>query len=139
VRKGASHRRHVRLLDGLLTTRLPQRCLFQVSSNGSIWAAADVSSPLMGFAGRAARGYAVRAVVGACLVQSLYAISTWSRTARLIAEHAAALRDVLGAAPPCTPATVSRRSYATTPLLDAFLDRVTALGPRTRKGGAFYG
>ena len=44
------------------------------------------------------KGYGARALVGACLVKSLYAIPTWSRTARLIAEHDA-LQDALGAAP----------------------------------------
>jgi hypothetical protein len=44
------------------------------------------------------KGYGARALVGACLVKSLYAIPTWSRTAGLIAEHRA-LADVLGAAP----------------------------------------
>src|SRR5947207_14020337 len=44
------------------------------------------------------KGYGARALVGACLVKSLYNISTWSRTARLIAEHAG-LQDALGAAP----------------------------------------
>jgi Transposase DDE domain len=42
--------------------------------------------------------YGSRALIGACLVKSLYAIPTWSRTAALIAEHAA-LRDALGEAP----------------------------------------
>src|SRR5438132_8424682 len=40
------------------------------------------------------KGYPIRSLVGACLVKSLYAIPTWSRTARLIAEHAA-LREAL--------------------------------------------
>src|SRR4051794_12005543 len=44
------------------------------------------------------KGYGPRALVGACLVKSLYAIPTWSRTARLIAEHHA-LADALGGAP----------------------------------------
>jgi Transposase DDE domain len=44
------------------------------------------------------KGYGARALVGACLVKSLYALPTWSRTARLIAEHAG-LQDVLGGAP----------------------------------------
>src|SRR5439155_27041807 len=44
------------------------------------------------------RGYGSRALVGACLVKSLYAIPTWSRTARLIAEHRA-LADALGGTP----------------------------------------
>ncbi len=37
-------------------------------------------------------------MVGACLVKSLYALPTWTRTARLIAEHRA-LADVLGGTP----------------------------------------
>src|SRR5437588_5903286 len=44
------------------------------------------------------KGYPIRSLVGACLVKSLYAIPTWSRTARLIAEHAG-LQAVLGGAP----------------------------------------
>jgi hypothetical protein len=44
------------------------------------------------------RGYGSRALVGACLAKSLYAIPTWTRTAALIAEHAA-LADVLGGTP----------------------------------------
>jgi hypothetical protein len=42
------------------------------------------------------KGYGARALVGACLVKSLYALPT--RTARLIAEHAA-LREALGDTP----------------------------------------
>ena len=44
------------------------------------------------------RGYPVRAMVGMALVKGLYAISTWSRTAELVAEHAG-LQAVLGCAP----------------------------------------
>ena len=44
------------------------------------------------------RGYGARALVGACLVKSLYAIPTWTRTARLIAEHRG-LQDALGGCP----------------------------------------
>src|SRR5437868_10182969 len=44
------------------------------------------------------KGYGARALVGACLVKSLYAIPTWSRTARLIAEHRA-LADAIGGTP----------------------------------------
>ncbi|MDQ1437622.1 MAG: hypothetical protein QOK43_1251 [Acidimicrobiaceae bacterium] len=43
-------------------------------------------------------GYPVRSMVGMMLVKSLYAIPTWSRTARLVGEHAA-LQEALGAAP----------------------------------------
>ena len=44
------------------------------------------------------RGYPVRIMVGAVLVKAVYALPTWTRTARLIAEHAA-LREVIGGAP----------------------------------------
>src|ERR671931_2073039 len=44
------------------------------------------------------KGYPIRSLVGACLVKSLYALPTWSRTARLIAEHEG-LQAVLGGAP----------------------------------------
>jgi transposase, IS5 family len=71
------------------------------------------------------KGYPVRSLVGACLVKSLYAIPTWSRTAALIAEHRA-LRDALGDA----PSVYALYRFATKlrdhkPLLDACLDRVT--------------
>jgi transposase, IS5 family len=70
------------------------------------------------------RGYPVRALVGACLVKSLYAIPTWSRTAALIAEHAA-LQDALGDAPSvyaCYRFTAKLRKHR--PLLDACLARL---------------
>jgi hypothetical protein len=44
------------------------------------------------------KGYSIRSLVGACLVKSLYALPTWTRTARLIAEHDG-LRRALGDAP----------------------------------------
>jgi hypothetical protein len=43
-------------------------------------------------------GYPIRTMVGAALVKAVYALPTWTRTARLIAEHAA-LREALGGAP----------------------------------------
>jgi hypothetical protein len=43
-------------------------------------------------------GYPVRAMVGTCLVKSLYALPTWSRTVRLVAKHPG-LQAVLGCAP----------------------------------------
>jgi len=43
-------------------------------------------------------GYPLRAMVGMCLVKSLYALPTWSRTVRLVAEHPG-LQAVLGCAP----------------------------------------
>ncbi len=44
------------------------------------------------------KGYGARALVGACLVKSLYAIPTWTRVASLIAEHHS-LQSALGGAP----------------------------------------
>jgi Transposase DDE domain len=44
------------------------------------------------------KGYSSRALVGACLVKSLYTIPTWTSTARLIADHAA-LGAALGDCP----------------------------------------
>src|SRR5438067_13340021 len=72
------------------------------------------------------KGYPVRSLVGACLVKSLYAIPTWSRTAALIAEHDA-LREALGAAPSvyaCYRFAAKLRTHK--PLLDACLARVTS-------------
>jgi hypothetical protein len=72
------------------------------------------------------QGYPIRSLVGACLVKSLYAIPTWSRTAALIAEHAA-LRDALGDAPSvyaCYRFAAKLREHK--PLLDACLARVAA-------------
>lgn len=43
-------------------------------------------------------GYPLRAMVGMALVKSLYALPTWSRTARLVQDHAG-LQAVLGCAP----------------------------------------
>ena len=43
-------------------------------------------------------GYPLRAMVGLALVKSLYALPTWTRTVRLVADHAG-LRGVLGATP----------------------------------------
>jgi hypothetical protein len=75
------------------------------------------------------KGYPIRALVGACLVRSLYAIPTWSRTAALISEHAA-LREALGPAPSvfaCYRFAAKLRQHK--PLLDACIDRVGASLP----------
>src|SRR5256885_2129704 len=50
--------------------------------------------------GRGNKGYGARALVGACLVKSLFALPTWTWTAALVAEHPG-LQDALGAAPSC--------------------------------------
>jgi hypothetical protein len=44
------------------------------------------------------RGYPTRAMVGMCLVKSLYAIPVWTRVVALVRDHAA-LRELLGCAP----------------------------------------
>jgi len=38
---------------------------------------------------RKRRGYGTRTLIGGCLVRSIYALPTWTRTVQLIAEHAA--------------------------------------------------
>lgn len=43
-------------------------------------------------------GFPVKSLVGAALVKAVYVLPTWTRTARLIAEHAA-LRQAIGGAP----------------------------------------
>ena len=45
-------------------------------------------------------GYPLRAMVGTCLVKSLYALNTWGRAMRLVAEHEG-LQRALGAVPSC--------------------------------------
>ncbi len=72
------------------------------------------------------KGYGTRALVGACLVKSLYAIPIWTRTAALVAEHAA-LRDSLGDAPSIYALyRFAAKLRKHKPLLDACLDRVAA-------------
>ncbi|MDQ3155104.1 MAG: transposase [Actinomycetota bacterium] len=71
-------------------------------------------------------GYAIRAMVGLALVKSVYTLPTWSRTVRLVAEHAA-LQDALGVAPSVHAAyrfTVKLREHGAA-LADC-LDRVLA-------------
>src|SRR5207244_5607908 len=72
------------------------------------------------------KGYGARALVGACLVKSVYAIPTWSRTAALIGEHAA-LQDALGGAPSvyaCYRFATKLREHK--PVLDAALASLVA-------------
>lgn len=72
------------------------------------------------------RGFGARALVGACLVKSLYTLSTWTRTARLISEHSA-LADVLGGCPShWAMYRFTNKLREHKPLLDACLDRVAA-------------
>ncbi len=71
-------------------------------------------------------GYSIRAMVGMALVKSLYALPTWTRTAALVAEHAA-LRAALGGAPSvhaCYRFTAKLRRFQ--PMLDACIAAVLA-------------
>ncbi len=71
-------------------------------------------------------GYPVRTMVGAALVKAVYALPTWTRTARLIAEHAA-LREALGGSPSnwsCYRFAAKLRAHDD--ILTACLDRVLA-------------
>ena len=71
-------------------------------------------------------GYAIRVMVGAALVKAIYALPTWTRTVRLIAEHAA-LRDAVGGAPShwaCYRFAAKLREHGD--MLTACIDRVLA-------------
>ena len=71
-------------------------------------------------------GYPIRTMVGAALVKSVYALPTWTRTVRLIGEHAA-LRDAIGGAPSvhaCYRFTVKLREHGDA--LAGCLDQVLA-------------
>src|SRR6266540_2978302 len=73
---------------------------------------------------RGQKGFGTRALVGACLVKTLFALPTWTRVAALIAEHPG-LHIVLGGPPSlwaCYRFTVKLR--ANQPLLSACLDRI---------------
>jgi hypothetical protein len=69
-------------------------------------------------------GYPLRVMVGAALVKAVYALPTWTRTARLLAEHAA-LREAIGGAPSnwaCYRFAAKLRAHGD--MLTACLDRV---------------
>ena len=87
---------------------------------------AQLITELEGLRWTGRKGYPIRLLVGACLTKSLYAIPTWSRTARLIAEHPV-LQEAIGGAPSVYALYRFARKLRThKPLLDACLDRVTA-------------
>jgi hypothetical protein len=77
-------------------------------------------------------GYPIRAMVGMALAKSLYTLPTWTRTVALVSEHAA-LRAALGCTDPASVPSFhacyrfAAKLRAFKPLLDASLDRVTAL------------
>jgi len=69
-------------------------------------------------------GYPLRVMVGAALIKSVYCLPTWTRTARLISEHAA-LQQAIGGAPShwaCYRFAAKLREHGD--MLTACLDRV---------------
>src|SRR5215210_8084009 len=76
-------------------------------------------------------GYPIRTMVGMALAKSIYSVPTWTRTVRLVKEHAA-LRLALGCASEadvpsewaCYRFTAKLRRFDS--LLAACIDRVTA-------------
>jgi hypothetical protein len=70
------------------------------------------------------KGYGARALVGACLVKSLYAIPTWTQVAALIAEHSALQAAVGGAPSHWAMYRFATKLREQKPLLDACLNRV---------------
>lgn len=75
---------------------------------------------------RGRKGYGARALIGACLVKTLFALPTWTRVAALIAEHPG-LQDALGDSPSvwaCYRFTVKLR--ANQPGLADCLDSISA-------------
>ena len=67
------------------------------------------------------KGYGARALVGACLVKSLYAIPTWTRVASLIAEHSALQASIGGAPSQWAMYRFATKLREQKPLLDACL------------------
>ncbi len=59
-------------------------------------------------------GYPIRSMIGMALAKSLYAIPTWTKTVRLVREHAALARPSAGRLPPSGRATASPASSAST-------------------------
>jgi hypothetical protein len=71
------------------------------------------------------KGYGVRALVGACLVKTLFALPTWTRVAALIEEHPG-LQAALGGSPSIWACyRFANKLREQKPLLDACLDSVT--------------
>ncbi len=82
---------------------------------------------------RGRKGYGARALVGACLVKSLYGLPTWTRVASLIADHPG-LQTALGGCPSVWAVyrfTVKLReqSASLADCLDALLDQLRKTTP----------
>jgi hypothetical protein len=76
--------------------------------------------------GRGRKGYGTRALVGACLVKSLFALPTWTWVAALIAEHPG-LQQTLGGSPSVWAMyRFSRKLRENRPALAACLDACAA-------------
>jgi hypothetical protein len=72
------------------------------------------------------KGHGARALLGACLVKSLYNLSTWTFVAALIAEHPG-LQDAIGGCPSVWAMyRFSNKLRANRPTLDACLDGLAA-------------
>jgi len=85
---------------------------------------------------RGNKGYGTRALVGACLVKTLFALPTWTRVAALIAEHPG-LQSVLGGSPSCWACyRFTTKLRANRPALAACLD---ACGASLRAQNPDYG
>jgi Transposase DDE domain len=75
---------------------------------------------------RGQKGYGARALVGACLVKSLFNLPTWTWVAALIKEHPG-LQDALGGSPSCWAMyRFSTKLRANRPALAACLDACAA-------------
>src|SRR5213083_2155540 len=75
---------------------------------------------------RGNKGFGTRALVGACLVKSLFALPTWTWVAALIAEHPG-LQDALGGCPSVWAMyRFATKLRANKPILDAALDALAA-------------
>jgi hypothetical protein len=71
---------------------------------------------------RGNKGFGPRALVGACLIKTLFALPTWTRVAALIEEHPS-LQAVLGGSPSVWACyRFSTKLRANQPLLAACLD-----------------
>jgi hypothetical protein len=69
-------------------------------------------------------GFGTRALVGACLVKSLFALPTWTWVAALIAEHPG-LQDALGSCPSVWACyRFARKLRENRPALEACLDSI---------------
>ncbi len=72
------------------------------------------------------KGYGARALLGACLVKSLFGLPTWTFVAALIAEHPG-LQTALGGSPSCWAMyRFARKLEANKPALTACLDACAA-------------